>query len=94
MVCVCVCVCVCVGVQVSGKTLDPLELELQVVASHLMWLLETKCASSATVACVLLTISPAPYDLSCPLSPFLFCKSPRVTKLRGGFRKDTLERGV
>ena len=61
-ICVCVCVCVC-GVHGGQKRVsDPLELELQVVVSRLMWVLVTELRSSTRAARALNTLatSPAP----------------------------------
>ena len=68
-VCVCVCMCACVHVYIGADTHralkrapDSLELELQVVVSHLMWVLgmESRSSARATHALKHLAISPAP----------------------------------
>lgn len=58
--------CVCKCHRGPERTSDPLELELQVTVSHLMWVLGTKSLSPGRAAmyalnhqCMLLTISPA-----------------------------------
>ena len=39
--------------RIQERVLDPLELELQAVVSHLMWVLRTELGSSPRVLCVL-----------------------------------------
>ena len=67
--CVCVCMCACVHVYIGAdahralkRAPDSLELELQVVVSHLMWMLGMESGSSARATHGLkhLGISPAP----------------------------------
>lgn len=43
----CVCVCLCNACRGQKETLDPLELELQMVMSYLMWTLGVEFGSSA-----------------------------------------------
>jgi hypothetical protein len=59
--CVCVYTCMCAGTH-RGHTSDPLELELQPIVRHLMWVLRIKLWSTDRVGSPL-----KPWDFSIPL---------------------------
>lgn len=57
-ICLCVCVgcvyiCECSAHGEQKRTFDPVELELQVVVSHPMWVLGTRLGSSSRAVCAL-----------------------------------------